>query len=280
MPIGPTLPPHLQSKRKRDSDESDSDDEDANHNTTRESSSPNSSEKRRKTLGPSLPPAPLEERPNTSPNGDAKSNSDSDSDDDYGPALPNAATQSATNSSRSDVKEPQPLVEPELKPTARDSWMLNPPQQDDLAARMDPTKIRPRKFNTGKAGRPPAGGGGGNEIDAIWTETPEQKAQRLKNSVMGVSSSTSSTVSATQRSTESRKQEDIETAQRLEKARGKSLLETHQGRKDKEEEDDPSKRAFDYEKDVGGARVGHAQKKELLGRAKEFGSRFSGGNYL
>lgn len=49
----------------------------------------------------------------------------------------------------------------------------------------------------------------------------------------------------------------------------------------KEKEDDPSKRAFDKEKDIGGGmKIGHAQKKEMLTRAADFGSRFAGGNYL
>lgn len=49
----------------------------------------------------------------------------------------------------------------------------------------------------------------------------------------------------------------------------------------KEKEDDPSRRAFDREKDIGGGvKIGHAQKKELLTRAADFGSRFAGGKYL
>ncbi len=49
----------------------------------------------------------------------------------------------------------------------------------------------------------------------------------------------------------------------------------------KEKEDDPSKRSFDKEKDIrGGIKIGHAQKKELLNKAADFGSRFAGGNYL
>lgn len=48
-----------------------------------------------------------------------------------------------------------------------------------------------------------------------------------------------------------------------------------------EKEDDPSKRAFDREKDVGlGVKIGHSQKKEMLDRAANFGSKFAGGKYL
>lgn len=73
---------------------------------------------------------------------------------------------------------------PEKKQAQRDEWMMVPPKQDDLAARMDPTKIRARKFNTGRSARAPGQSGGG--IDGVWTETPEQKRKRLENEVMGV----------------------------------------------------------------------------------------------
>src|SRR5690606_9161676 len=89
----------------------------------------------------------------------------------------------------------------------------------------------------------------------------------------------------------------------VEQTRGRSLVEEHQaaraagratggaklgldrdsarwGRKggevaDQEEEDDPSKRAFDWEKDMKvGGRITHAQRRELLNRAANFGDRF------
>lgn len=63
--------------------------------------------------------------------------------------------------------------------------MLVPPKQDDWSARVDPTKLRNRKFNTGKGAKAPSGRGGG-DISALWTETPEQKRQRLEDEMMGV----------------------------------------------------------------------------------------------
>lgn len=60
---------------------------------------------------------------------------------------------------------------------------MMPPKQDDLAARMDPTKQRPRAFNTGKGARGP------NVLDddsSAWHETPEQKQKRLADEMMGV----------------------------------------------------------------------------------------------
>jgi hypothetical protein len=48
-----------------------------------------------------------------------------------------------------------------------------------------------------------------------------------------------------------------------------------------EVEDDPSKRAFDREKDMGsGTRISASQKREMLNKAADFSSRFSGGSFL
>ena len=49
---------------------------------------------------------------------------------------------------------------------------------------------------------------------------------------------------------------------------------------DDADEDDPSKRAFDREKDIGGSKLTHAERKQLMNKAADFGSRFSKGNYL
>jgi hypothetical protein len=65
----------------------------------------------------------------------------------------------------------------------REEWMLAPPTSDDWSSRVDPTKLKNRKFNTGKGAKGAGDRSGG--ISAIWTETPEQKRQRLENEVMG-----------------------------------------------------------------------------------------------
>lgn len=57
-------------------------------------------------------------------------------------------------------------------------------------------------------------------------------------------------------------------------------MEQHKGTNPEEKEDDPSKRAFDREKDIGGGMIGRAQKKEMLNKASNFTSKFSGGGYL
>ena len=68
----------------------------------------------------------------------------------------------------------------------RDAWMTMPPTQDDLSSRLDPTKLRARKFNTGRGAAAVAGSSSGKDAASVWTETPEQKRKRLADEVMGV----------------------------------------------------------------------------------------------
>ena len=66
-----------------------------------------------------------------------------------------------------------------------------------------------------------------------------------------------------------------------ERYRQRSLYHERKTTGAKEEGDDPSKRAFDKEKDIrGGRQINHTARKELINRAANFGSRFSGGGYL
>lgn len=155
-----------------------------------------------------MPPAPLEEMP-TEPvvpqlnTQSARDESSSDDDDDFGPGLPpsNAANDDDVPHSRS----PQPeLPASEAKPR-RDDWMTMPPEQDELAARMDPSKQRARGFNTSKGAKaPPAKGGDGS----AWHEAPEQKRKRLEDEVMGIARPDASQVNECGGGSKSRRDED------------------------------------------------------------------------
>ena len=156
----------------------------------------------------------------------------------------------------------------------RQAWMLKPPSQSELAARIDPTKLRARGFNKG-------GSAAGDGHD-LWDETPEQKRKRLENEILGISTPSTRTTTG---GTKARRKADEETARKIkeynEKNRVKSLYDQHKEASSQAEEDDPSKRPFDYEKDIaGGVKIGHAQRKDMLNRARDFSSRFSGGGYL
>ena len=87
--------------------------------------------------------------------------------------------------------------------------MTIPPKEDGLAARMDPTRARPRKFNTGKGARVPNHGDG---IDASWTETPEEKRKRLADKVLGVEDRSASSTAARSNKQDER---DVDTARKI-----------------------------------------------------------------
>lgn len=275
--VGPELPPHLV-KRKRAEEAHDTVDIPPKR---QRSSSPSSHDtKLRRVLGPAAPPAPLSELPTTLLEPDDDS---SDSDDDFGPSLPpppGSVSQDTERRRQEALAEDEAAREASKKPQ-REEWMLLPPKQDDWSARADPTKLKNRKFNTGKGSKAPAQKGGGD--NALWTETPEQKRQRLEDEVMGVKKPAQ--LGPEKKADQWKEEEARETQRRIreynDKNRNTSLYSEHKKAAPKEKEDDPSARAFDKEKDMGmGIKIGHAQKTELLNKAKDFGSRFEKGNYL
>ncbi|RGP70311.1 hypothetical protein FLONG3_7489 [Fusarium longipes] len=217
------------------------------------------------TVGPAPPPADITQRPASSPD------SDSDSEDDYGPALPGAS-----NANKRTIGPQLPVAEAAPQ---RDSWMLAPPTASGYSER-DPTKMRNRKFAS-----KPASSSGPSAVSAIWTETPEEKLKRLQDSVLGRADKSAD---AEHKGGKSREEEERnrKIAANIESQRGQSLYAEHQGRREKsgqkvEEEDDPSKRGFDREKDMAlGGKIGTAQRRELMNKAADFGGRFQKGSFL
>jgi uncharacterized protein DUF3752 len=282
---GPALPPHLLAKRKRQQEAaeaaqtSSAQKQPAYEEPLQAPDSP----KRRRILGPAAPPAPLDELPSTG------AEEEESSDDDYGPSVPTASEHTAAlqsvpkagDSSDDDVG-PQAPAEPTV--TKRDEWMTLPPTADSLS-RLDPARQKARGFNTSRNTQSSGGAGGPS---ASWTETPEEKRKRLADEVLGISPATgpSSSKGAKVTKTAESRAKDEDTARRIkehsERYRGESLLTQHQKQKGLEEkEDDPSKRGWDWEKDMKAApSVGRAKKKEMVDRAGGFSSRFSGGGFL
>jgi hypothetical protein len=264
--VGPSPPPGIAEKRKRD----DSDDNDANNSSR--SASPDSSSKKPRVIGPAMPPAPLEERPakSSSPVGEGSSEDDS-SDDDFGPALPTAADAVKKATIAVGPTAPAPVA------LQRDEWMTMAPSSGDWSSRIDPTQLKARKFNTGKGAKAPATSGGSNDA---WYETPEQKQTRLQRELMGVKDKGSGP--APPKAVSSK--EDSATAENLKNysvVRGPSLMDSHQKKQGREEDDDPSKRAFDREKDIaGGLQLNATQRRDMMKKASDFSSRFSSSNYL
>ncbi|KAK4565581.1 hypothetical protein LTR86_004198 [Recurvomyces mirabilis] len=293
--IGPDLPPYLLAKRKR-KQEASTKDKPAIASGAKplsdDSNNQDGGEKRRKVIGPAMPPAPLDERPNTprTTSKDAVSE-DEDDDDDFGPALPSSAnaTTVTTDPHHEDLTRKNDATISPAAPekTQRDAWMTMPPTQDDLAARMDPSKPRARGFNTGKGAKGPNNAMGGEDSNSAWNETPEQKRKRLRDEMMGVATSLSSSsgAPAIPAVKQSKRATNLDDAARehIAKSRGPSLMSRHEQTKGPaaELEDDPSKRSFDREKDMGaGMRIDGTKRKQLLNQAEGFSSKFAGGSYL
>ena len=310
--VGPQLPPHL-AKRKRtpdddgqdqpasppaknarvNKDELDVDDSDSDDDYGPSAPAPqpavgpslpaaantneiNLNDDSDSDVGPRPPPSKLPAGPSLPPPAAADDDSSSDEDDDYGPALPTAAT--------------RPQIGPAMPPAPtddtpqRDSWMLAPPTASGYTER-DPTRLKARKFASKSSAQP-----AGTQPASIWTETAEEKLQRLQDSVLGRSGPAGAAGSTSDGPDGARAREEEERNRKIaasvEAKRGKSLMDEHGAKRklqgaDKEEEDDPSKRAFDREKDMAlGGKIGSAQRKELLNKAANFGGRFQKGSYL
>jgi hypothetical protein len=276
MPVGPELPPHLMKRKRSIDDESESSSPPAKI----QAAAVEEPSKPRRVLGPAPPPAALDELP-LQPVSNAEDDSSSD-DDDYGPSLPPAPGTAAAYKAEAETyaREEAEAERDQIKKPQREEWMLVPPTDSDWSSRVDPTKLKNRKFASGKGSKAPTEKSG---VSAIWTETPEQKRQRLEDEVMGRKDlSTSSVKPSGPRKDEA---EAVATARRIkdynDKNRAKSLYDEHKKATPKEKEDDPSKRSFDKEKDMGlGGRIGHVQKQDMLKRAGDFGSRFERGSYL
>ncbi|CAL3972475.1 hypothetical protein PZA11_004415 [Diplocarpon coronariae] len=321
--VGPELPPHL-AKRKRSTDDeapdspprkvqaatappprtlgptmpptSNPDELDLGGNAEVEyglsafkpatSPSQRSTPPKKRIFGPAPPPANLSERPSH------PADESSDSDDEFGPSLPPApgsAAESALLAQQEEEKEQSVAAAAASARPRRAEWMLAPPTDSDMSERVDPTKLKNRKFASGKGAKATAETSG---ISAIWTETPEEKRQRLEDEVLGrKDAATGSRGGGTKKEiSKELEREEQATAKRIEeyneKNRGKSLFEEREKLRESkggkvEDDDDPSQRGFDREKDMAlGGRLGLGQKREMLAKAADFGSRFQKGRYL
>ncbi|EFE44157.1 hypothetical protein TRV_01050 [Trichophyton verrucosum HKI 0517] len=244
---------------------------------------PDTPPKKPRVMGPVMPPS---FRPESDKDEEEDSHDDEDdSDDDYGPSLPPPASASSAVQQHETSTEPIPS-KADSKPEVvqRDDWMLKPPDQLGLSARMDPTKLKNRKFNTGNPARPAASKAGGPSN--TWTETVEEKRKRLQNEVMGIQAPAAASTAS---EPDAGKALAAERAEKMskhvreynEKNRNKSLYSQHKAGTEEQEKDDPSARAFDKEKDIRApSKISHSQRREMLNKAADFNSRFSGGSFL
>ncbi|KAJ6088274.1 hypothetical protein N7486_009535 [Penicillium sp. IBT 16267x] len=230
------------------------------------------SSSKRRVIGPTLPPAAQSPEPKAS-----SAESETDSDDDFGPSMPPPHGVSGEQIQRPLPESSSAASDHERKESQRDQWMLHPPEQSDWAARIDPTQLRNRKFQTGKSARTSAT----KQIDASWVETPEERIRRLGDEMMGVGGPSRSANKPSSNS-EARRAQSME--EQIKKFNGQTRKATPLERPDherKDVEDDPSARVFDREKDMGiSSKISSAQRREMVNRASDYSSRFSKGNFL
>lgn len=221
---------------------------------------------RKRVMGPSLPPQ--------TDHDSSQSESESESDDDFGPSLPPPQGASPIPSQpQHQPNPPKPTIE---KKEARDQWMVEPPAHGDWASKVDPTQLRNRKFQ-GKSN----GSGASKQLDASWVESPEERLRRLGDQVMGVATSTDPKQQSTSTADAARAASMEEKIQKFnEQTRKKPRLES-QAKAGKDEDDDPSIRAFDREKDMAiSSRISNAQRREMVNKASDYSTRFTKGNFL
>ena len=117
---------------------------------------------------------------------------DEDEDEEVGPLPPNSygIGSSLTAAEEFRVREKRLRDQEEERKrlengkSKREEWMLIPPSSLDLVGNVDPTKIKSRGFvqSAKKGGTIDKAS---DEGRALWTETPDERARRINDEVMG-----------------------------------------------------------------------------------------------
>ncbi|KAJ5909176.1 hypothetical protein N7495_001858 [Penicillium taxi] len=221
---------------------------------------------KRRVIGPSLPPEA------------SAAGSDSDSDeDDFGPSLPPPPGQ-ASSISQEQSQALESAAVPQQIENSRDDWMLHPPEQSDWASKIDPTQLRNRKFQTGKSARSSTS----KQIDSSWVESPEERIRRLEDQVMGVGNAKDHINKVDSSSTKAAHIKAMEgMIKKFNNQKEKKNGQLEKPEKATKEEDDPSARAFDREKDMAiSSKISNAQRRDMVNRASGYSSRFTKGDFL
>ncbi|KAF9560291.1 hypothetical protein CPC08DRAFT_665632 [Agrocybe pediades] len=235
----------------------------------------------KRVLGPSLPTY----APTYDPN--AQYNDDDDSDDDIGPKpLPAGMQHQQSDAVREFLEREEKMrkaAEEAAKPKApkRDEWMLVPPTSSGLLGNLDPTKLKPRQFSRGTT----APVNSKNDM-SLWTETPQERLQRLADEVSGKKRRVTdapvdedeTTVSKKRR----RKAEEEAIRQGVDehtrKSRGAALIDQHATSSTSKEKEEPPA-IWDHSRDMGlgGRLMDDDKRKKMLQEAKSLGDRFGSG---
>ncbi|KIY52879.1 hypothetical protein FISHEDRAFT_34199 [Fistulina hepatica ATCC 64428] len=233
----------------------------------------------KKAIGPSMPtPADLD-------------NDSGDSDDDIGP-MP--APVAASEHDESDAvrkfmeieEHRRKEIEEAAKPKAlkREEWMLVPPTSGELLGSLSTTK--PRQFSTSTRPR-------GAVDSSLWTETPLERQQRIKDEVEGKRRRVVNAEDVPDPEERKRKRQRAEYEQEVrkgveehtKKVRGAALVDTHLEKMKNTKNTEPQA-IWDRERDMslGGRLMDERSRGKMLKDAGAgLGSRFgsaSGGSFL
>ncbi|POY72273.1 hypothetical protein BMF94_4575 [Rhodotorula taiwanensis] len=305
--FGPALPPDLQAERQSGSNESTvnpvagpsrpavSGPELPPHLASRSRSPAHGPPKLGPTLGPTMPSrGDVYSGPSRSELG-AGGPEDDDDDDAVGPLpLPegyrfeddNGVQQFREREERERKRKQEAL---EDKKPKREEWMLVPPKEMDLLSSMDTTKLKSRGFATGKAAQKAAGGSTSEGVN-LWTETPAERQERLRDEMLGKKRKAENAPAEEETDDERRKRmrdqqlrEEVERHNRTK--RGESLLDKHakDAKKAGKDGDDRAATAiWDRDRDmgVGGRLMDDGQRASAVKNAKGLGGRFGGGSFL
>jgi hypothetical protein len=141
-------------------------------------------------------------------------------------------------------------MQPEVESAKRGEWMTVPPEANRLGF-----DTKSRQFSRSKGGRDSSG----------WTNLPGQKTAHSNDEISGPSA----------RDLQQRQM----TREYNERHRPMTLMEQHTAKVSAGEFDDPNKRKFDREKDMG-RRVDSNKAKKLIAQAGDLNNRFSAPKYL
>ncbi|QRV76951.1 hypothetical protein RhiJN_19797 [Ceratobasidium sp. AG-Ba] len=210
-------------------------------------------------------------------------NQESDSDDDYGP-MPLPAGAASEHDDNDGVREfierekrREQQIEESKQPKAlkRDDWMLAPPSSSDLFSSIDPTKLKNRQFSRSTTDKKSA-------PSNLWTETPQERQQRLADEVSGKRKRAENAVTAgDDEDTIKRRKRDQELKAQVEahnkSTRAESLVAMHSAPTPNPEDAPPG--IWDHSRDMGlgGRLMDEKSRQKMLKDARGLGDRFGHG---
>ncbi|GAA5863726.1 hypothetical protein JCM3774_001229 [Rhodotorula dairenensis] len=247
------------------------------------------------TLGPTLPPSQgTAGRSHTRHGTIDDAGDDDDSDGEVGPLPPPVGHQADDDDGvrlfrereeRERRKQEEEAVDKKPK---REEWMLVPPKEMDLLSSMDTTKLKSRGFATGKAAQRASGSGDSSGVN-LWTETPAERQERLRDEMLGKKRKAEN-APAEEESDEARRKrlrdqqlkDEVERHNRTQ--RGESLFDKHAkaSRASGKDDDRAPTAIWDRDRDmsVGGRLMDDSQRSSVVKNAKGLGGRFGGGSFL